>query len=229
MKQHDFLNNPFMKVMNWAYDGLTLSLLFALTNLPLVMCALFLAVDVRNLPFFLIALIPFGSASLAGLAVVDDFIAKKGLAPAKDYARYLIKYFTRGLAYWVPTLLAVIILVTDMAWNIIHPELGKFLMPLLTVLLITVLGLVVNLLYLQVRNPEATKRAVFKLAVYYLVKRWYIAALNAVLIAAVPTLMIIKPQFGMVVTPALLLLLIYLNCEFLGKLQLWQKHPKEVN
>ena len=229
MKRHDFMNNPFMKVMNWAYDVLVMSLLFALTNLPLVFCALFLAIDVRNLPFFLVALLPFGSASLAGLAVVNDFISKKGIAPAKDYARYLIKYFARGLAYWVPTLLVVIILVTDIVWNVMNPALGRFLMPLLVILLLAVLGLVVNLLYLQVRNPDATKRAVWRLSVYYLAKRWYIALVNAVLVTAVPMLMIIKPQFGMVITPALLLLLIYLNCEFLGKAHLWHKRPKEVD
>ncbi len=226
MKKHDFMNNPFMKVMNWAYIGLTVSVLFALTNLPLVFCALFLAVDSRNLPFFLIALLPFGSACMAGLGVADEFITHKAVAPAKAYAQHLIQAFKRGLLYWVPTLLVVIILATDIGWFAANPALGRFLLPLLVILLAVVLGLSVNLMYLQVRNPEVGPKAVFKLAVYYLAKRWYIALLNAVLLASVPVLMIIKPQFGMVVTPSVLLLLIYLNCEFLGKLQLWQRQDK---
>lgn len=228
MKQHDFLNNPFMKVMNWAYLILTVSVLFALTNLPLVFCSLFLAVDARNFVFFLIALIPFGPACMAGLSVCDRFVHKQAVHPAKDYAQGLIRYFKRGLAYWLPALVVATILVSDMLFLAGMPQFGRPLLPLLGILLVIALSLVVNVMYVQVRNPDAKMLPVFKLGLAYLIRRWYIAGLNAVLAVAIVVLMVIKPQFGMVITPALLLLLIYLNCEFLGKDRLWQRHQKNA-
>ncbi|WP_203662819.1 hypothetical protein [Lacticaseibacillus sp. 53-4] len=231
MKHFTFENNPFMRVMNWAYRVLVVSLLFSLTNILLVLCALFLAVDPRNLGFFGLAMVPFGPSVVALLYVCDRHFEKLAVSPARDYAQGLIRFFGKGLGYWLPVWGLTAVFGADAWFFLTKGVIGRVTLPLFSLLIAAVLGLFVSLAYLQVRNPDQPMKAIWQRGLYFLGRRWFIALANAVLLLVIPVLMVIKPQFGMVITPGLLGLLLYVNCEFLGKRALWQaKAPsKEAN
>lgn len=218
MKKQTFENNIYMKIFNWVYIFLSTSLLFSLFNLPFVLCVLMLAVDPRNALWFSLSLITFGPASIGALATIDEFFEEKNVSPVKAYFGYVKKYFLKGLAYWLPVLVLSFILIVDIKFFMIHMTVGRFILPLFIILIVLMVGLYLNAIYLQVKNPNHGIADVYRAAVYYLARRWYIAAINAAIFAIIPILMLVKPQFGMVITPSLGIFLIYMNSRFLETL-----------
>ena len=81
------------------------------------------------------------------------------------------------------------------------------------------LAIMLNAWYFQVRNPQASFKDVFRISVYYGLRKWYVSCLNVFTILNVCN-DVLKPQFGFVVTPVLFLGIIYLNT---GKLHEKQK------
>ncbi|WP_261805862.1 DUF624 domain-containing protein [Lapidilactobacillus luobeiensis] len=225
MKKQSFENNVYMKIFNWLYIFFVTSLLFSIVNLPFVLCVLFLALDVRNALIFWGSLLFFGPALMAGLAVIDRFMEIKTASPFKDYFHFLRQFFKVGFLYGAITLLIIGIFGTDIYFFMLHQKIGQFLVPLMLILMVVVLALFVNVIYFQIRNPQRDFKSVLKVSLYYLAKRWYLALINALVLLLLPTLMLIKPQFGMVLTPSLIMLLLYLNCGFLGVTSLAQGLP----
>ena len=61
------------------------------------------------------------------------------------------------------------------------------------------LAIMLNAWYFQVRNPQASFKDVFRISVYYGLRKWYVSCLNVFTILNVCN-DVLKPQFGFVVT-----------------------------
>ena len=93
---------------------------------------------------------------------------------------------------------------------------GQWLIPFFLLLLIIGVAVSINAWYYQVRNPQATMKDVLRLAFYMALKKWYASLLNLVLFAAIFAVMLLKPQFGFVITTSLFAGMMYLNLSFAG-------------
>lgn len=218
IKKQTFENNIYMRIFNWVYIFLSISLLFSFFNLPFVFCVLLLAVDPRNAVWFGLSLVTLGPASIGAIATINEFFEEKNILPVKAYFGYVKQYFLKGIAYWLSVLMVSFVLIIDIKFFMMHMIIGRFILPLFVLLIVLAIGLYLNAIYMQVKNPNHGIADVYRAAIYYLAHRWYISTINAMIFIAILILMLLKPQFGMVITPSLGIFLIYLNSRFLKEL-----------
>ncbi|MBP1045866.1 DUF624 domain-containing protein [Enterococcus sp. BWM-S5] len=213
-RKQTFDNNIYMKLFRWVYIVLMTSVCFTLTILPFFLAVLLLAIDSRNVLPFIGSLLFFGPAMPAVFSVIDSFKEELDVEPVHSFFKAYRRFWLQGLLLWLPGLAGTIIAAVDILFFIKVPN-GQWLMPFFFILAAMGIALSINCWYFQMKNPTASIRAVFQISMYYIVKKWYISLLNVVLYLLIPLLMLLKPQFGFIITPSLLAGLIYLNA---GKL-----------
>jgi hypothetical protein len=211
-KKQAYDNNIYLKWIFYIYCALMLNLGLLLLNLPFFVAANFLALSYPNLGILLLLTLPFYPAIIAIFAVMDKYDKQGHIAPFKDFLTQGIRRFgLTGLGYGSVTTLVLTVLISDMML-FYHLPLAQLSLPFLGLVSLLVLALALNMLYFRVRNPQAQARDVLRLAIYCLLRKWYVSLLNVLLLFAMFAVMFVKPQFGFIITPALFLGIIFLNC-----------------
>lgn len=205
-----FENNIYMKIFRWVYIVLGSNLSFVLVNIPFFLAAVSLALDIRNLPLFLFSLLFVGPGAMAFLATLDEFKEKKEIDPFRVYFNSYRKWVTKGSLYWLIGWAGIVIFSVDFYFVMIT-DVGKWLFPLLVVFIVLTLAVSINAWYFQLRNPNTTAKEVLRIAVYYALKKWYVSILNSCLFTFIFIMMLLKPQFGYLLTPGILMGIVYLN------------------
>lgn len=218
-KKQTFEDNIYMRLVHYCYIFLAINIALLLLNLPFFFASSLLALDSQNVVFFLVALFPFGLSILAVFAVIDEFKSNKEVEPFRAYFRYVKKYWRCGSVYWLLNLFCSLVGIGDSIFFAHIPN-GQWLIPFFILLVVLSWGFTLLLYYFKVRNPEASHKDLWRVALYYLLKKWYFTVLNVILAGLILILMILKPQFGFLLTPSILLGLIYLNCSHLHRLKL---------
>lgn len=211
-----FEDNIYMKMFRWVYILLIGNLCTLLAALPFTAAGLLLAIDVRNLPAFFICGLFAGPALMALLALLNEFKEQGDVEPVVFYFRAYRQFAARGLLYWLIGWFGILVSLTDILFFASLPN-GQWVVPFFLLLGILTTALSLNCWYFQVRNPNSGVKDVLRIAAFYTFKKWYFSLLNTVLFVAMIGLMLLKPQFGWLLTPALFLGLIYLNCGLLHK------------
>lgn len=154
----------------------------------------------------------FYPAIISMLAVMDRYRIDRDIAPFKNFFTIGLKQFgLKGFKYGVITTVILIILFSDIQL-FYHLPFAKFSVPFLVVLCLSTIILAINMMYFRVRNPKASEKSIFRIAFYYLLRKWYVSLLTILLLGAMLATMVVKPQFGFLLTPALLIGIIFLNC-----------------
>lgn len=216
-RKQTFDNNIYMKLIRWLYILLMINLGLTLTNLPFFFAANFLAIAPQNAVWFLLAFWCFGPSMLAALATLDAFKRDQDIEPFKAFFTNYTRFARAGWTYWTVGLVTVVVAFVDSRFFAKLPY-GQWLLPFFLVLVIITFGVILNLFYFRIRNQELGFKEIFKISVYYALKKWYASLLNSCLMALIPLVMIVKPQFGFFLTPVLFLGIIYLNCGQLHKI-----------
>lgn len=210
-----FEDNIYMKIFYWAYLILFLNVTLIVTNIPFFLASLFLSFLPGNYWIFWLALILFGPGMITVLACVDEFYETHDLSLWKSLKKYFRAYFVRGLAYWGIFLVALLISLMDI-WFFYQTSMAAVAIPVFIVLSVVALAISLSAMYFQIRNPKSKIKDILRASFYYSLKKWYASILNVVLLLAMITLMILKPQFGFILTPTIFLGIIYLNCRKLN-------------
>lgn len=217
-KKQTFETNIYMKMFRWAYIFLVGNLCFLLVNLPFFLAAITCELDIRNSLFFLVALLFFLPATLTLLAWVHSWYEQKDIDPAKEFFQlYKLCWkrgFVLGIFGWLGTLIAIVDIVFFLR---LDAAIGKWVLPFFFLLILFALALTINNFYFQVKNPQASVAQIYQTALYFTLKKWYLSLLNTALILTIPVVMVVKPQFGFTLVPALFVGIIYLNCAHLYK------------
>ncbi|MHC5249676.1 DUF624 domain-containing protein [Enterococcus sp. LJL90] len=217
-KKQSFENNIYMKIFRWVYILLIGNLLFSLVNIPFFFAAVCLALDVRNIPLFALSLLFVGPATIALLHLIDRFKEEKDVEPVKEFFKGFRKLGIKGLIFWLIGWFGIIIGVTDMIFFAEIPQ-GQWLIPFFILLVTVALAITINSWYFQVRNPNSPFKDVLRMASYFALRKWYVSIVNVILFALIFVLMLLKPQFGFILTPALFMGIIYLNATQLHKVK----------
>lgn len=212
-KKQSFESNIYMKLLRYVYIAFTSSLCFTLVNLPLFFAVIILAIDVRNIPVFALTLLFVGPGVTSLFYVLDNLFREKDVEPVITFFQGYKKFWVKGLLYGLIAWLSIIVLFSDIYIFAKLPW-GKWLIPFFLVLSGLALSLSINCWYFQIRNPLSGIKDVLRLAFYWSLKKWYVSVLNIVLFTSIFILMVLKPQFGFVIVPSILLGIIYLNMSF---------------
>lgn len=216
-KKPTFEDNIYMKLIRWGYLLLVANLCFVVAMLPFALAALFLAIDLRNLFPFALSLLFVGPALIATCGYLDDFKRELEIdAPVKTFFKYWLRFGRRGLIYWLVGWSGSIVAVADISFFVNLPN-GKWLTPFFMLLAILASAVSINCWYFQIRNPEKGLKDVFRISLFYAIRKWYFSLLNVLLLGILLSLMVLKPQFGFLLTPVLFAGLIYLNTGLLHK------------
>lgn len=206
-----FEENIYMKIIRWAYLLLIVNVFFVILNIPFTLSALFLSLVPGNALIFWASLIFLGPGIIGVFYCADEFYKNKDLTPFKDFLSGLKKFFVKGLMYWGIFLLVLLISAVDIVF-FYQTSLAPFMVAFFVILLIFTLALSLNCFYFQMRNPNSSFRDIFRISLYYVLKKWYVSLINVVLVMCLLAMMILKPQFGLLITPSIFLGIIYLNC-----------------
>lgn len=217
MMKKDSYDEPFyMKIFSYAYFFLMLNVLFTLVNLPLFLTTTSLAIDYRNTLFFFIASLPIGSVVISLIGALDDFYESKEIKPLNQFFDSLKKFWLSGLIYWIANLILGTIFLVDIVY-FSNTSFNRLMIPFLMILFLISLGTTLNCCYFQVRNPEKGIFEIIKFSFFYTLKKWYLSLVNVFLFLGMMGLIVVKPQFGYMIGPSILLFLLYLNCQQLHK------------
>lgn len=169
------------------------------------------AIDIRNSLFFLGSILFFLPATMTTFAWFVEGIQENEV-PIKTFFQLYRSLWKKSMYLGGPGYLVIVISFVDILF-FMHQPIGKWLIPFFFLLIILAISLIINNFYLQVKNPKISIRKIYHVSLYYVLKKWYISLLNAVLLVLLLIVMVVKPQFGFLLTPNLFLGLVYLNCK----------------
>lgn len=113
----EFGDGPLPRAAGVAYWFLVIEGLLVLTTAPAFVPVLFLAQDPSNLPFYALALIPVGPALAAALYAWRVFLRERDPSPAAHFWKGYRVNLADSLKAWVPALLLLTILATNIAFG----------------------------------------------------------------------------------------------------------------
>lgn len=228
MNEKNFEDNVYMKLMNKGYYVLMTNLLLAGMLIPLIVAVNLLAIDWRNLFWFLLASVPFGIGVITCFATVEGFIESGSQTPIKDFIQAMRLFLKQGLTYWLSTSFILGIIGADMLFLMKQPKFFYF-SGVFVILAGLVLALFIHCCYFQIRNPEHGKKDVLRISAFYIVKKWYVSIINVLLFLLMAAAVIMKPSIGLLVLPYLFIILIYLNCRKLHNCEKISSKGKRKN
>ena len=91
-----FDNNIYMKIFRWLYILFIGNLGLLLVNIPFFIAVISLDIDPRNLPLFVVTLLPIGAGMIALLGLIDTFKEEKELDPFKTFFQKFRQFGLRG-------------------------------------------------------------------------------------------------------------------------------------
>ncbi|AZP92513.1 hypothetical protein QJ527_08385 [Enterococcus mundtii] len=210
-KKQTFETNVYMKLFRLAYSFLAGNLCLLLVNLPFFLVVVTTAIDIRNSLFFLGSLFFFLPAIMTTFVWFVEGI-QENEAPVKTFFQLYRWVWKKSMYLGGSGYLVIAISFVDILFFKDQP-IGIWLIPLFFIFIILAINLMINNFYFQVKNPEISIREIYHVSFYYVLKKWYISLLNTILVFLLLIVMVVKPQFGFLVTPCLFLGLIYLNCK----------------
>lgn len=216
LRKQTFETNIYMKLFRWAYIFLMSSLCVTLTVTPFFLAVVSLAIDSQNILPFAISLLFFGSAVGAAMSVADGFKQEHDVAPVRQFFSAYRCLGWRHLLFWLPGWLGSIVAAVDIFFFAKIAN-GQWMIPFFILLAVSGIGLSINCWYFQVKNPKASIKDIFRISIYYVFRKWYISLLNVLVFLLIPLVMLLKPQFGFIITPSVFIGLIYLNASRLHK------------
>ena len=194
-----------------AYILLAINLCLFIVYLPFFLVVITTAIDSRNSLFFLSSMFFFIPSSYTVITWIDRWRHEDGMEPMKTFF-YLYKLrWKESLQLGGISGGVIILSLADSIFMLQFP-LGKWLIPFFFLLFLIAISIMINNFYFRVKNPTVSKREIYKASFYFTVKKWYVGLLNIFLFCLIPIVMLLKPQFGFLITPIFLYGLIYLNC-----------------
>ena len=110
------IEGPLSRVAAVVYWFVMIELLLVLTTAPGLVIALFLDRSAGNLPLFVLCAVPLGPAVSAALFAWRVFLRERDTAPAHHFWRGYRLNLLDALRVWVPALVLLAVLVTNVAF-----------------------------------------------------------------------------------------------------------------
>lgn len=177
-KKKELADGIIYKISNYIWCFLLANLYFGIVNIPFVLVALGESMEGTfefNL-IMIIALIPVGPALTALLSVMGKLVREKDINVTKDFFSAYKRSFFESVFYW--SLLLVILSIIYIDISLLNNRVGihfiKYILIALGILIISMAFYIlpiVSRFYFKIKD-------VFRLSLYYLVKKFYLTIFN---------------------------------------------------
>lgn len=223
----DFTEGKFYKLTYYVYSILLTSVYFIATNILFVLGVIFAVITQREMFFspvvtlsiLFLSAIPIGPAWSAILSVMSTVLKGKIYSVTKDFFKGYRYHFKKSIIMWTVNILLLLISTINYIISINLEAMNILILP--TFVLITI-GLCMTLYaYPLLVKYSISMKEVFKLSLYFSIKKLNITLLLIVSLLISFYLFTLLPQFLLLVLPGGFgLLSVYLGEKAYGTVQL---------
>ena len=182
------------------WTGLVVNLLVAVACAPLLLALVLVEDPLASLPFFAVLSCVCGPAVLGafGAFAADD-------RPAAAFVAAYRRGFLRGLALWAGGAAALGVLAVNVVGALAGDvAFARPLLPMFVVLAVLVVAVL----------PYALAGAPLRVAAVVALRRWYLSALNLLVLAVLLAILLVKPGVGVLLACAPLLYVVWSNARY---------------
>jgi len=182
------------------WTGLVVNLLLAVACAPLLLALVLVDDPLASLPFFAVL------SCLCGPAIVGAFGSfAADDRPAAAFVAAYRRGFLRALLLWAGGAAVLGVLAVNVAGALSGDvAFARPLLPMFVVLAVLVVAVL----------PYALVGAPLRVAAVVALRRWYLSALNVLVLAVLVTVLLVKPGIGVLIACAPLLYVVWSNARY---------------
>lgn len=206
MKKDRFLT--YTSFLNTLYWHFMLNLFFIITSLPFILVSVFSALDARNVFFYFLAAISLGPSFCAIYACLDKLREVGHIHVFRDYFSNYGRCIKKALLIELPALLILGICFMNMmffsnsAWFI-------YIRPVWIFIMAVTIAWCINSYYFYIRNQDKALKDIWKMALYYVFRKWWLSLLTILVSVGLLVMMLLSPVVGNLVLPSMLIHILY--------------------
>lgn len=193
------------------YQLLMINVCFFITTLPLMMAFIMLKPAIFTIPIYFIVGIPLGPSLFSIVYCLNKISAEHEIQVFKAFFSYWKRVFKLSLILTMFLMMVISVGIVDLQFFSTISFL-QWLNPVIILLISLSLIIYSNALFLH-QKEKSSVRELIKISIYVTFKNSIISFVNGLLLTVLILGMIIKPAFGFLILPSLLIAVLLWNSQ----------------
>lgn len=193
------------------YQLLMINVCFFITTLPLMMAFIMLKPAIFTIPIYFIVGIPLGPSLFSIVYCLNKISAEHEIQVFKAFFSYWKRVFQLSLILTMFLMMVISVGIVDLQFFSTISFL-QWLNPVIILLISLSLIIYSNALFLH-QKEKSSVRELIKISIYVTFKNSIISFVNGLLLTVLILGMIIKPAFGFLILPSLLIAVLLWNSQ----------------
>ncbi|MGF2055098.1 DUF624 domain-containing protein [Vagococcus fluvialis] len=193
------------------YQLLMINVCFFITTLPLMMAFIMLKPAIFTIPIYFIVGIPLGPSLFSIVYCLNKISAEHEIQVFKAFFSYWKRVFKLSLILTMFLMMVISVGIVDLQFFSTISFL-QWLNPVIILLISLSLIIYSNALFLHQKEKSSVKELI-KISIYVTFKNSIISFVNGLLLTVLILGMIIKPAFGFLILPSLLIAVLLWNSQ----------------
>ena len=177
----NFGESPIHNALSYFYYFISVNILFTLSNLLFIISLIVLKLELQNLIFFIIALIPTGPSLTALFSVMGKLVREKDIYPFKDYWNAYKLNFKATMKVWSIQLFLLLVIIVDIRYMSTANNISFIFIKPLILIAATLVSISIYLYAILSRFDLKTKDLI-KLSFFYTFKRLPSSVVNMIIL-----------------------------------------------
>lgn len=193
------------------YQLLMINVCFFITTLPLMMAFIMLKPAIFTIPIYFIVCIPLGPSLFSIVYCLNKISTEHEIQVFKAFFSYWKRVFKLSLILTMFLMMVISVGIVDLQFFSTISFL-QWLNPVIILLISLSLIIYSNALFLHQKEKSSVKELI-KISIYVTFKNSIISFVNGLLLTVLILGMIIKPAFGFLILPSLLIAVLLWNSQ----------------
>lgn len=193
------------------YQLLMINVCFFITTLPLMMAFIMLKPAIFTIPIYFIVCIPLGPSLFSIVYCLNKISTEHEIQVFKAFFSYWKRVFKLSLILTMFLMMVISVGIVDLQFFSTISFL-QWLNPVIILLISLSLIIYSNALFLH-QKEKSSVRELIKISIYVTFKNSIISFVNGLLLTVLILGMIIKPAFGFLILPSLLIAVLLWNSQ----------------
>ncbi|MDT2781488.1 DUF624 domain-containing protein [Vagococcus fluvialis] len=193
------------------YQLLMINVCFFITTLPLMMAFIMLKPEIFTIPIYFIVGIPLGPSLFSIVYCLNKISTEHEIQVFKAFFSYWKRVFKLSLILTMFLMMVISVGIVDLQFFSTISFL-QWLNPVIILLISLSIIIYSNALFLHQKEKSSVKELI-KISIYVTFKNSIISFVNGLLLTVLILGMIIKPAFGFLILPSLLIAVLLWNSQ----------------